>query len=195
MIHYLQGKISEKLPDFFVLDIGGFGIKIFSSKRSISSLPAVDSGIKIYSRLFVRETAFEIYGFISARELDFFELLNTVGGVGPKSALSVMDVAPLNGLLSAIKEERSDLFSQASGVGKKTAERIILELKNKVEAEGSTEAIKKMEIDSDLVDTLAGLGYGRDQAKRALDKVPKEFSSLEKRLKEALKILSDQKHA
>jgi Holliday junction DNA helicase RuvA len=195
MIFTLKGVVTYKDLDFFVLDVHGVGYKISSPHRFISKITVGLKDLLIFTRLYVRETALEIYGFPNEEELRFFELLNTVGGIGPKSALAVLDVAEIKDLAAAITEGRSDLFSSASGVGKKTAERIVLELKNKVSSERSGEAVLKMEVDKDLIETLVGLGYGREEGKRALEVVPGEISDLEDRLKLALKNLSAKKHA
>ena len=101
-----------------------------------------------------------------------------------------MDIAELTQLTAAIKENRPDLLTRASGIGRKTAERIILELKNKVLSEKSDAIVKKMETDADLVETLVGLGYRRDQARAALGKVDEKITDLQERLKAALKALS-----
>ena len=132
----------------------------------------------------------DLYGFSTEPELDLFEQLISVSGVGPKSALSIMDISDLQGLIAAIQEGRPDLLTQASGIGRKTAERIILDLRNKVATTGANASVRRMDADSDLIETLVNLGYRREQAKVALEKVDKETSGLEDRLKAAFKILS-----
>ena len=131
----------------------------------------------------------ELYGFLSAEELSFFELLISVSGVGPKSALSIIDVANLEELSAAIQESRPDLLTKASGIGRKTAERIIVELRNKVSSSRSGAMVEKMDTDADLVEALSNLGYRREEARDALAKVPRETAGVEARLKEALRIL------
>jgi len=177
--------------DFFVLDVQGIGFKVFSSQTGISKLSLIGDRASVFCRMYVKENEVSLYGFLNVQELQVFELLNSVNGVGPRSALAIMNVAKLDELLSAIKENRPDVLSRASGVGKKTAERITLELRDKVQAAGSAEMVKKMEGDSDIVEILMGLGYGKDQVKRALIKVSSEIADLEGRLKSALKILSN----
>lgn len=189
MIYSVSGKIGFKGDNYVVLEVGGLGLKITANSRVIKNLGEVGNEAKLFSSLYIRENSFELYGFISPDELNFFELLNSVAGVGPKSALAILDITDLDKLKAAIKEGRHDLLTRASGIGRKTAERIILELKNKVEAEKSELAVKKMEVDSDLIETLVDLGYRREQVKAALEKVSPEISSLEARLKATLKIL------
>jgi holliday junction DNA helicase RuvA len=192
MIYSVKGPVASVTENFAVLEVGGLGLKIFMSDRGLKTLRQ-DVDAVLFCHLHVREDALDLYGFRSAEELEFFELLLSISGVGPRSALAILDVAELSELAAAIQEGRPDLLTKASGIGRKTAERIVLELKGKVHAGGSEEMVKKMEGDSDLLETLISLGYRRDQAKAALEKVKKEVVGLEMRLKEALKFLAGKK--
>ncbi|MDO8574323.1 MAG: Holliday junction branch migration protein RuvA [bacterium] len=194
MIYSLRGNLILKGLDFFIIEVSGIGFRVFSSQNDASKLPPIGEEISVFCRAYVKEDEIDLYGFLDLRELQVFELLNSVNGVGPKSALAVINVAKLDELLSAIKENRPDVLSRASGIGKKTAERITLELRDKVQASESAETVKKMEGDSDIVEVLVGLGYNKDQVKRALSTVAREITSLEERLKLALKILSNKKN-
>lgn len=189
MLYSVSGKLGLKSEHFAVVDAAGLGLKVFTNGRTLGALPATGAAVKFFCHLHMREDGLELYGFLTEEELKFFELLISVSGVGPKSALSIMEVAELKNLAAAIKEGRPDLLTRASGVGRKTAERIILELKSKVHAEKSELAVGKMEADADLVETLVGLGYRREQAKAALGKVDEKITNLEGRLKAALKVL------
>ena len=193
MLYSLTGKLAKAGDNFLVLEVGGFGLKIFTHRRTLTSLPPIGSSLKIFSYLYLREEGLELYGFLNPGELEFFELLISVSGVGPKSALSVMEVAELKNLLAAIKEGRPDLLTRAAGIGRKTGERIMLELKGKVQLDESGEAVKRMESDADLVETLCGLGYRRDEARIALEKVGSKHKKIEDRLRLALKILTGKK--
>lgn len=189
MLYSISGKLALKGSNFAVVESAGLGLKIFTNGRTLGKLPAAGDETKFFTHLHVREDALELYGFLTQEELAFFELLISVSGVGPKSALSIMDVAELKSLQAAIKEGRPDLLTKASGVGTKTAERIIIDLRNKVRSEKSELVVGKMDADIDLMETLVGLGYKRDQAKAALGKVDEKITNLEERLKTALKIL------
>lgn len=189
MLYSVSGVLGAKGENFAVLEVGDFGFKIFTHRRTLEKLPPVGARAKLFLYLYIREDEMELYGFLTPQERVFFEMLNSVAGVGPKSALSIMEIAELKNLAAAVKEGRADLLTRASGIGRKTAERIILELRSKVEVERSEAAVKKMESDRDLLETLVGLGYPRDDAKRALERVSQESQNLEERLKEALKIL------
>ena len=193
MLYSLAGKLAEAGDNFLVLEVSGVGLKVFVDRRTLANLPPIGGSLKIFSYLYLREGGVELYGFLNPQELEFFGLLNSVSGVGPKSALAILDVTELKNLLAAIKEGRPDLLTRASGIGRKTAERIILELKNKVQVGGAEAAVKRMETNSDLIETLAELGYRRDQARAALEKVSDKETKLEERLRSALKILSGNK--
>ncbi len=189
MLYSISGKLASKGGHFAVVDAAGLGLKIFTNQRTLASLPQIGSGVKFFCHLHVREDALELYGFLTEAELGFFELLISVSGVGPKSALAILEIDKLEKLTSAIKESRPDLLTRASGIGRKTAERIILELKSKVQSAKSEMIVAKMESDSDLVETLVGLGYRRDQARAALGRVDEKIAKMEDRLKAVLKIL------
>lgn len=190
MIYSVEGIVSQKADHFVVVSAGGFGIKLFASAETIKATPPEGNKVKLFSHLYVREDALDLYGFGTAEELRFFELLISVSGVGPKSALSILDVAKLDELSAAIKEGRPDLLTRASGIGRKTAERVIVELKSKVQSAKSGLVVEKMETDADLLEALMSLGYRRDEARVALAKLDPALSGTEDRLKAALKILS-----
>ena len=189
MIYSISGKLAGKKESFVVVEVAGVGFKLTTHKRALSSLPPNGAEVKLFSHLHVREDILDLYGFLNEEELHFFELLISVSGVGPKSALSILEISELKELAAAIQENRPDLLTRASGIGRKTAERIILDLKGKVKSEMSGEAVKRMESDADIVETLTNLGYRREDTKAALQKVDKEITGLELRLKAALKIL------
>lgn len=189
MIYGLSGKVSRINDSFFVLDVAGVGYKVFSGRHILGTIfPGEER--EIFCHMHVREDLLDLYGFLSEPELEFFEQLISVSGVGPRSALAIMDVSDLHGLVSAIQEGRADLLTQASGIGRKTAERIVLDLRGKVKVAQAEAGVRRMDADSDLLETLVNLGYRREQVKSALEKVDKEKTGLEERLKEALKILS-----
>ena len=191
MLYSVSGKLAFKSGNFIVVEAGGLGIKLYASKQTRESLPPVGTSVKFFTFLYVREDIFDLYGFSSDEELTFFEMLISVSGIGPKSALNILDVAPLAELSAAIKEGRPDLLTRASGVGGKTAERVIVELRTKVQSSKSGLVVEKMQTDVDLVDALTGLGYRREEARAALGRVEVKVSGAEDRLKAALKILSD----
>ena len=190
MIYSVSGKLTFKANNFIVIEAGGLGLKLMAGERTIKELPPAGTTVKVFSYLHARENALELYGFLTEEALVYFEMLISVSGVGPKSALAILDVAPMNELSAAIKEGRPDLLTRASGIGRKTAERVIVELRSKVQSAKSGLVVEKMETDADLIEALSNLGYRREDARAALAKVDPKISSLEGRLKAALGILS-----
>lgn len=190
MLYSISGKIAQKTNQFVVVEAAGLGLKVSTNSGTLKNLPKIGEAAKVFCHLHVREDALELYGFLTEDELRFFELLISVSGVGPRSAIAILNIAELGKLSAAIKENRPDLLTRASGIGRKTAERIVLELKTKVEAPRSGLTVGKMEADADLVETLASLGYRRDEAKSALERVDNKITGLEERLKAALKNLT-----
>ncbi len=189
MLYSVSGTVALKSDRFAVIEAGGLGLKLFMSGRTIAALPPEGVAVKVFSYLHMREDALELYGFGSEKELMYFEMLISVSGVGPKSALSILDITNMDELAAAIKEGRPELLSRASGIGRKTAERIILELRTKVRSAESGAVVEKMEGDADLVEALSNLGYRREEARAALGKVDGKITGIEGRLKEALRIL------
>lgn len=191
MIYSLTGRVVGKKENFVVLEAGGIGFKVFLSSRSAQSLPQSSDPIKLFCSLYNKENApFELFGFLDEQELYLFEKLNTVSGIGPKTAMSVMAIAPVDQLGAAINEGKADLLTKASGIGKKTAERVIIDLKGKLNVgtkENSASVINQMESDVELEETLISLGYTRQQAKAATAKIDPKISGFKDRLKEALK--------
>jgi len=190
MIYSVSGKLALKGDNFIVVEAGGLGLQLLVAEGTLKTLPAAGNEVKIFSYMHVRENAIELYGFSSEEALEYFEMLISVSGVGPKSALAILDVAPITELSAAIKEGRPDLLTRASGIGRKTAERVIVELRTKVQSARSGFVIEKMETDADLVEALSNLGYRREEARVALTKVDAKTAGLEARLKAALAILS-----
>lgn len=191
MIQRIRGVILRKVEKNVVVEVGGIGLGLTISKKTFTSLPSIGEEVILFSHLYMREDMMALYGFETEAELSFFEMLISVSGVGPKSALSVLDVAPLDQLAAAIQEGRPDLLSQASGIGRKTSERIIIELRTKVSSSESGIVVGQMDSDADALDALVGLGYRKEEARAALQKVGNETRGVEARLKIALKFLNN----
>ena len=189
MIHGIRGKLVARGDNFLVVETGGIDFKIYVSDRTLGRAGSPGQEARLFTHFHVREDAMELYGFPTDDELAFFELLISVSGVGPRSALSIIDVAPLEELSAAIHEGRPDLLTKASGIGRKTAERIIVELRGKVGSARSGDVVLKMDTDADLVEALSNLGYRREEAREALARVPQDVAGVEARLKEALRLL------
>lgn len=193
MIYSVSGNLTYKAANFVVIETGGLGLKLIVGERTLKDLPGAkntERAVKLFSYMHVRENGMELYGFLTEDELIYFEMLISVSGVGPKSALAILDVAPMQELSAAIKEGRPDLLTRASGIGRKTAERVIIELRSKVQSAKSGLVVEKMETDADLIEALSNLGYRRDDARAALAKVDPKLHGLEERLKAALGVLA-----
>lgn len=189
MVHSVKGKLAARGDRFVVVEVGGLGLKVSASASTIKGV-AAGGDVKLFTHLHVREDGLDLYGFLTEAELMFFEMLISVSGVGPRSALSIMDIARLDELSAAIKEGRPDLLTRASGIGTKTAERIIVELRSKVQSAKSGLVVEKMEGDADILEALVGLGYRREEARAAVAKIDPKVQGTEERLKAALAVLS-----
>ena len=182
MIYALKGKIEEVGINFTVLTVaGGESYKVFMPARELGGA-LQNQEVRLFTCLFVKESGVDLYGFLSEGERAFFELLNTVSGVGPKAALGVLGLGPINQIKAAIREGKPEALTKSFGIGKKTAERIVVELKDKIK-EGIGEV---PEWDEDIYDALIKLGYRRDAAKEAIKKIGNKATSVNDRLKEAL---------
>ncbi len=189
MIYSLSGLILRKRQPFAVIGVGGVGYKVSVPARVYEALPEVGVPVFLYCHFVVRDDAQELYGFLREDDLVFFEKLLTVNGVGPKSALAIMGLSEPEELAAAITEGRADVFMRAAGVGKKTAERVVLELRGKLPTIQSEAAVARMEHDMDVEEALVGLGYARHDAKRVVAQVDREITDIEGRLRAALKVL------
>ena len=192
MISYLEGKILAKNEKFFVLNIGGIGYKIFSHAEVLDKIPEIGQNAKIFTHLYVHEDArrylLELYGFLNSEELKFFELLISISGIGPRSALGVLSRAPVKTLKQAIVSEDETFFTKVSGIGKKTAQKLIFELKNKLIKEVPVEKGSDSEEMGEALEALVGLGYSQRDARRVLQAL-KDIKGVEAKVKAALKIL------
>ncbi len=187
MIYSLSGTVQRKQDGWAVIEVQGVGYKVTLPLFVISRLPAVGETVALVTHHHVREDASDLYGFLKDEELSLFQSLISVSGIGPKSAMGIMGVAPVNELIAAINEGRVDLLSKASGVGKKTAERAVLELKGKLAFGDTSGTIQKMEGDTELEETLVGLGYSKAHARTAIEKLDPQMKDFQERLKAILK--------
>lgn len=189
MLYSIFGVVSMKKEGFAVVEANNIGYKIFFPVRVMEALPAIHEEIRVFCHMQVREDAHELYGFLRESELAFFEKLLTVNGVGPKSALAIMALASSDELAAAINEGKPDMLTRASGVGRKTAERVVLELRGKLPIIHSEDTVRRMESDMDIEEALMGLGYSRGQAKKVIADLDPGIQGVEARLRAALKLI------
>jgi len=190
MISFLEGKIEFKTQKHIVLNVNGIGFKISVSSRTSRNVPKVGSKIKLFCATILTRENIELYGFLSQQELEIFELLNSINGIGPKAALKILNEMRPESLLAAISRGKAELLTKAAGVGSKKANRIILELKDKIKKQGSEAEIGQMEFDFDLEEILKALGYKQNQIREAIRKISPKSKTLQEKIKSALKILS-----
>ncbi len=192
MIGYLEGTVRAIRDNHCIVLVGGVGYKVFATKETLARL-ALDGKTEFWTHLAVREDILDLYGFPAEVELASFMLLLSVSGIGPKSALSILDAASSETLRSAIASGNAAYLTNISGIGKKTAEKIVLELKDKVLAGGSAgPAMPKG--DMEALEAMRALGYSADEARKALRNVPAEIEGSSERLRESLRILGTHKH-
>lgn len=191
MIRTLRGKLSSVHENGIVLDCHGVGFLVFVNARTRRALPALGAETSLYTHFYLREERAELYGFVDAQSLTLFELLDSVAGVGPKSALAVLDAETPENLMAAIFEKRTDLLTKTPGIGKKTAERIVLELASKMTAPAAHERTVAMDRDREVEEVLVNLGYARERVRSTLAALPggKEATA-EMRIRDALKALA-----
>lgn len=191
MIGHLEGTVAALRPGYTIISAGGVGYKVAVTKETFAKLTSGGKAA-LWTHLAVRETALDLYGFISEDEMRFFEMLLTVSGIGPKSALAILDIATVETLRSAIARGNATYLTNVSGIGKKTAEKIILELRDKVGlgAEGDVGAMRG---DEEALEAMRALGYTPAEARDALRKVSSEYETGSARLREALKMLGGKK--
>ena len=195
MYEYIKGIFKSIEKEYIVIECGDIGYKILTSGSTISNMPSIEEKVKIYTYQVVREDFIGLYGFLTKEEIEMFTLLIGISGVGPKAALSLMSIANVATLKYAIITEDDKLITKAPGIGKKTAQRIILELKDKI---GVSDAIddqgiliertENSEKIGEALGALIALGYSDKEAEKSLEKVDKT-KSVEEIIKECLRIL------
>lgn len=192
MIAYLLGQIKHKsaIPkkdNFVIVDVGGVGYKAFVLDRVINDLQ-IGEELELYTYTQVAETALDLYGFVTMEELGFFEILISISGVGPKSAINILQKAKIEDLKAAAESGSADVLSQVSGIGAKTAEKIVTGLRNKI---GSIESSSspRNEGFGEALEALVGLGYSAAQARDALSH--SKATETGAKIKEALKVLGN----
>jgi len=186
MISQITGKIILKTEKYVVAEANGIGYKIFATSELLNTTK-MDQQAKIWTYLAVRENALDLYGFSNKEELDFFELLITISGVGPKTALGILNVATVGSLRKAISTGETAHLTKVSGIGKKVADKIVLELKGKLGEYEEVALGLKEEIDA--LEALKSLGYSHKESREALKEIDASLKTTSERVKAALKHL------
>lgn len=199
MYEYIRGQFQGISKDYVVIELNNIGYKIFTSGNTMSNMPKVGDEVLLYLEQIVREDFIGLYGFTTREELEMFKLLLSINGVGAKAALSLLSISTVNNLKYAIMMGDEKHITRAPGIGNKTAQRIILELKDKLKPDELTseegQLIEGINDNSDYsfninetLSALMALGYTEKEAQKALEKVDKTLS-IENMIKESLKLL------
>lgn len=191
MIGSLTGKLQARQDDTIILNVGGVGFRVRVSANTAAGLGGIGSETQLFTHLRVREDELSLYGFATEEELRLFETLMTVSGVGPKVALSILAAAPIETLKLALAEGNVDALTAVPGIGKKTAQRLVLELKGKIDVTGLADVGEISPLDKDVIDALINLGYSAAEATRAARAVSARAKTIEDRVRMALQYLGE----
>ena len=188
MIASLKGKLESLGSDFAVINVGGIGLQVYIPTSTLSTLGSVGGDVKLYTHLHLREDNATVYGFVSTEELELFKALINVSGLGPKMALAMLSAMDIEQLTMAIATGNAELLTGIPGIGKKMANRLVLELKDKIGAGLITApAAELAQENADVLAALTSLGYSAFEATRALASLPRDQElSLEEKVKLAL---------
>jgi len=188
VIASLNGKLESLGSEWAVINVGGIGFQVYMPTSTLSTLSTIGEEVKLYTHLHLKEDNATLYGFASADELGLFQTLITVSGLGPKLALAMLSAMNVEKLTMAIASGSTDLLTVVPGIGKKVANRLILELKDKVGAGWiTTPAAALAQENADVLAALTSLGYSVSEANRAVATLPPTSDlSLEEKLKQAL---------
>lgn len=180
MISYLKGKIILKKDKFVVLNANNVGYKVFLSRKNMPNI-SLGSDMELFCSLDVKENSMNLYGFLDQSELDFFEILESIRGIGPKAALEISSLGPLEKIKEKIQLGEENIFDSIPGIGRKKAMSIIVELSGKIK-----ELPRKSD---DTEEALVQLGFPRQKVREALKSVSDDVKNPEERMKQALKFL------
>jgi len=191
MIASLNGRVFEIYNDSLVLEVGGVGLQVYVTAPERDQARHGESKL-LYTYLVVRQDALALYGFETKEEREFFVLLLGVNGVGPRLALAILGVLSPDAIRRAVFHEQADVFSRVPGVGKKTAQKILLQLQDRIPSGSGLEPMAAIsDIDTEVISALTALGYSVVEAQAALQAIPRDTpQDLETRLRKALQYFS-----
>jgi Holliday junction DNA helicase RuvA len=188
MIASIKGKLESLGSDFAIVNVGGIGLRVYMPTSTLSTLGSSGGDVKLYTHLHLREDNVTLYGFASNEELELFQTLINVSGLGPRMALVMLSAMDIEQLTMAIATGSTDLLTGIPGIGKKMANRLILELKDKIGAGLITAPLAGLaQENADVLAALTSLGYSVSEANRAVTNLPREQGlSLEEKIRLAL---------
>lgn len=187
MLATVEGNVTQKLEDSLVINVSGVGFQVFVPEYLAKSAELHKSQA-LFTHLIVREDNLTLYGFATQEEKEMFGLLLGTNGVGPRTALTVLSTLSLDIIKNSVIQENSEIFNRVPGIGKKTAQSIVLQLQGKISKSGKLPGVGNVKIDDEVVSALTGLGYSIVEAQAALQMIEKDTpEDLEARLRQALK--------
>lgn len=190
MIASLSGTILKIENSSLVVNVGGVGIRVFVPRTVLEDVGGVGRSIRLHTHMIVREQELSLYGFETEEDLQLFEVLLGVNGVGPKVALAILATLSPELLKSAIMREETAVLQRVPGIGKKTAERIMFQLRDKLDLSQVSTAVPLVsDVDADVIDFLTGLGFSIVEAQSALQNIPRDVKSFDERVQMALQHL------
>jgi len=192
MIGYIKGEIIYSCDKYVVLDTNSVGYKVYILPETLNTTNLGDT-IEFWTHLAVKDDALDLYGFLNQQELEFFKLLIGISGIGPKGALGIMGVASIQTLCIAINKSDASYLTKVSGIGTKNAQKIILELKDKIKNIVSENETAGANEDIDVIDALKSLGYTEREARNALQEIPEEIKGTSQKITTALKFMGNKK--
>jgi len=191
MIATLKGTLEYRGVNSVIINVSGIGFQVYVPGSTLSQLGTIDNRVSLYTHFHLREDNASLYGFATEAELALFRNLISVSGIGPKAALALLSAMDPQQLVIAITSDNSDFISQAPGIGKKMAKRIVVELKSKLEKEWEGAALPLAVENADVVAALTSLGYSVREASQAVSNLPVSSElSLEEKVKQALQQLA-----
>ncbi len=192
MIATISGAIQKINEDNLIINIGGVGLRIFVPRNALENAGKLGRAIQLFTHLQVRETELTLYGFLGEDDLELFQILLGVNGVGPKVGLAILSTLSPELLKNAILQEESATLQRVPGIGKKTAERILFQLRDKLDFSGRDAGISLVnDIDADVIDFLTTLGFSIVESQAALQKLPRDVTDVDERLQLALQLLDN----
>lgn len=191
MISYIRGEVIEKGSDYLVILMGGLGLKVFAPV-TVCDAAGVGETVQLHTYLAVKEDSLTLFGFDLSETRELFLLLLSVNGVGPRIALSILSTLSPDALRRAITAEQADVFARVPGVGKKTAQKILITLQDKIHAASGLEHVAALsDVDTDLISALTSLGYSVVESQAAIQSIPRSTpADLDTRLRIALQYFS-----
>lgn len=191
MISGVNGRIVAKMPAVVLVNLHGLTLRVLTSQTTIGDIGAVGEEVELLTHLYVREDQLTLFGFATVDELQLFEVLLTVSGIGPRVALNILSTARPDDIYGAISAEDVALLSRVPGIGKKTAQRIIFDLRGKLPERGGADGVMTSPVDSEALEALLALGYSAVEAREALAGVERrEGQTIEERVFSALQLLA-----